>query len=118
LEDLSDGVQVYLDEDVLNLLLQDETDGMAKAIQTQLAVTTISSITQFIAQEIKREGMQFEDLGEDVGANRFIRKLASDSKMAPEDLLVLALSKPNHLVSLIESRFNLSNAIERLLKEN
>jgi hypothetical protein len=91
---------------------------MAKAIQTQLAVTTISSITQFIAQEIKREGMQFEDLGEDVGANRFIRKLASDSKMAPEDLLVLALSKPNHLVSLIESRFNLSNAIERLLKEN
>ena len=118
LEDLSDGVQVYLDEDVLNLLLQDETDGMAKAIQTQLAVTTISSITQFIAQEIKSEGMQYEDLGEDIGANRFIRKLASDSKMAPEDLLALALGQPNHLVSLIESRFNLSNAIERLLKEN
>lgn len=118
LEDLSDAVQVYLDEDVLNLLLQDETDGMAKAIQTQLAVTTISSITQFIAQEIKSEGMHFEDLGEDIGANRFIRKLASDSKIAPEDLLDLALTQPNHLVSLIESRFNLSNAIERLLKEN
>jgi hypothetical protein len=118
LEDLSDGVQVYLDEDVLNLLLQDETDGMAKAIQTQLAVTTISSITQFIAQQIKSEGMQFEDLGEDIGANRFIRKLASDSKIAPEDLLEKALTQSNHLVSLIESKFNLSNAIERLLKEN
>ncbi len=118
IEDLSDGVQVYLDEDVLNLLLQDETDGMAKAIQTQLAVTTISSITQFIAQELKSENLILEDLGEDIGANRFIRKLASDAKIAPEDLLDMALTKSNHLVSLVESRFNLSNAIERLLKEN
>jgi hypothetical protein len=118
LEDLSDGVQVYLDEDVLNLLLQDESDGMAKAIQTQLAVTTISSITQFISNELKSEGKLLEDLGEDIGANRFIRKLAADAKIAPEDLLELALTASNHLVSLVESRFNLSNAIERLLKEN
>jgi len=118
LEDLSDGVQVYLDEDVLNLLLQDESDGIAKAIQTQLAVTTISSITQFIAHELKTEGKLLDDLGEDIGANRFIRKLAADSKIAPEDLLDLGLTASNHLVSLVESRFNLSNAIERLLKEN
>jgi hypothetical protein len=118
LEDLSDGVQVYLDEDVLNLLLQDESDGMAKAIQTQLAVNTIAAITQYIAQEIKRDGITLSDVGEDIGASRFINKLAADVKMDPEDLLEMGLNKTNHLVSLIESRFNLSNSIERLLKEN
>jgi hypothetical protein len=118
LEDLSDGVQVYLDEDVLNLLLQDESDGMAKAIQTQLAVNTIAAITQYISQEIKRDGITLSDVGEDIGASRFINKLAADVKMDPEDLLEMGLNKTNHLVSLIESRFNLSNSIERLLKEN
>ena len=118
LEDLSDGVQVYLDEDVLNLLLQDESDGMAKAIQTQLAVNTIAAITQYIAQEIKRDGITLSDVGEDIGASRFINKLAADVKIDPEDLLEMGLNKTNHLVSLIESRFNLSNSIERLLKEN
>jgi hypothetical protein len=118
LEDLSDGVQVYLDEDVLNLLLQDESDGMAKAIQTQLAVNTIVAITQFIAQEIKRDGTTLSDIGEDIGASRFVKKLASDVKIDPEELLDLGLNKTNYLVSLIESRFNLSTAIERLLKEN
>jgi hypothetical protein len=118
LEDLSDGVQVYLDEDVLNLLLQDESDGMAKAIQTQLAVNTITSIAQCIAQELKASSKALEDVSEEIGASRFIRKLAADSKIAPEDLLEMAETSPNLLVSLVESRFNLSNAIERLLKEN
>jgi len=118
LENLSDGIQVYLDEDVLNLLLQDESDGMAKAVQTQLAVTTINAITQYVANDLKSEGKSLDDLGEEIGASGFIRKLAADMKVDPDDLLDLALKKSNQLVSLIESRFNLANVIERLLKEN
>jgi hypothetical protein len=91
---------------------------MAKAIQTQLAVNTNAAITQNIAQEIKRDGNTLSDVGEDIGASRFINKLAADVKIDPEDLLEMGLNKTNHLISLIESRFNLSNSIERLLKEN
>lgn len=118
LEDLSDGVIVYLDEDVLNLLLTDESDSMAKAIQTQLAVNTISTIAQYIGNELKADGSTIGELGEDVGASRFVYKLASNCKIDSNELMEMAVKNSNHLVSLIESQFNLANLVEHLLKDN
>lgn len=118
LEDLSDGVRVYLDEDVLNLLLTDESDSIAMAVQAQLAVSAIASITQYIGNELKSDGSTIGDLSEDVGASRFIYKLASNCKIDPNELVEMSVKNSNLLVSLIESQFNLASSIERLLKDN
>lgn len=118
LDDLSDGVIAYLDEDVLNLLLTDESESVPIAIQTQFAVQTLFAIAKQISQEMAARPSELQDLESDSGALRFILRMASECKIDANDLLEMAKSNESLLLSLIESKFGLANKIEKLLKGN
>lgn len=117
-EELNDSITFYLDEDVLNLLLTDETDKLAVALQFQLAVQTISSIIAFLSNQLKAEGLEFSDLNPESGAARFINKVALDCQTNVNELIERARVDIAYLNSLIESRFKLSSVIEKALKDS
>ncbi|TSA47903.1 MAG: hypothetical protein D4R50_02185 [Actinomycetales bacterium] len=118
LDDLSDGVIAYLDEDVLNLLLTDESESVPIAIQTQFATQTLFAIAKQISQEMASSTLELQDLKSDSGALRFILRMASECKIDANDLLEMGKSNESLLLSLIESKLDLANKIEKLLKGN
>ena len=118
LEDLGDAVVVYLDEDVLNLLLTDESESISIAIQTQFAVQTLLTIGKQISRELKDENRELQELSPESGALRFIMRISEDCKIDANDLLELALKNEPKFQSLIESRFSLASKVQKLLKGN
>lgn len=118
LEDLGDGVIAYLDEDVLNLLLTDESESVSIAIQTQFAVQTLFTIGKQIAQELEVENRELQELSPESGALRFIMRISEECKTDANDLLELAIKNESKFQSLIESRFSLATKIQNLLKGN
>jgi hypothetical protein len=118
LEDLGDGVVAYLDEDVLNLLLTDESESVSIAIQTQFAVQTLFTIGKQISQELKATNRELQELASGSGALRFIMRISEECKIDANDLLDLALKNESKFQSIIESKFGLATKVQKLLKGN
>ena len=117
-EELNDSITFYLDEDVLNLLLTDESDKLAVALQFQLAVQAISSIVIFLSNQLRNEGQEITDLNPDSGASRFLNKVAVDCNVNVYELIERGQKDIAYLQALIESRFKMSSVIERALKDS
>ena len=117
-EDLGDAVITYLDEDVLNLLLTDDTESISIALQTQFAVYTIFTIGKQIASELISNNKELQDLGTDCGALRFLMHLSSECKIDANDLIEIAIKNEAKFQSIIESRFGLAGKFQKLLKGN
>jgi hypothetical protein len=118
LEDLGDGVVAYLDEDVLNLLLTDESETVSIAIQTQFAVQTLFTIAKQICQEMKTGNRELQELSPESGALRFILRIAEECKIDANDLLELVDKNESKFQSIIESKFGLAAKVQKLLKGN
>ena len=118
LEDLGDGVVAYLDEDVLNLLLTDESESVSMAIQTQFAVQTLFTIAKEISKELSAKSLELQELQPESGALRFIMRLSDECKLNANDLVEMALKNESKLQSLIESKFGLAQKFQKLLKGN
>lgn len=118
LEDLGDAVVAYLDEDVLNLLLTNESEIMSIAIQTQFAVQTLFVIAKEISKEMNSSDVQLQDINPESGALRFIMRMSEECKIDANDLLEFALKNESVLSAHLESRFGLASKIQKLLKGN
>jgi hypothetical protein len=118
LEDLGDGVVAYLDEDVLNLLLTDESESVSIAIQTQFAVQTLFTIGKRISQELTDANRELQELASGSGALRFVMRISEECKIDANDLLEIALKNESKFQSIIESRFGLAAKVQKLLKGN
>lgn len=116
LDDLGSGITSYLDEDVLNLLLSNESDATSESVQTQFAIQTIFSIALAISNEMLEKQWELQDIPSDSAALNFMMRLSEECKVDANDLLDLAQKNQSALLSLIEARFNLSKKIGKLLK--
>lgn len=116
LEDLGAAITAYLDEDVLNLLLSNESDATSESVQTQFAIQTIFSIAVSVSSEMLEKQMELQDLSTDSAALNFMMRLSEECKIDANDLLELAKKNQSALLSLIEAKFNLSKKIGKLLK--
>jgi hypothetical protein len=116
LDDLGAGITAYLDEDVLNLLLTNESDSSSEAVQTQFAVQTLFAISLAIASEMKETQYQLQDLSSESAALNFIMRLSEECKIDANEVLDLASKNQSALLALIESKFNYAKKIGKLLK--
>ena len=116
LDDLGSGITAYLDEDVLNLLLTNESDSSSEAVQIQFAVQTLFTITLAIASEMKDSQYQLQDLSSESAALNFIMRLSEECKIDANEVLDLANKNQSSLLALIESKFNYAKKIGKLLK--
>jgi hypothetical protein len=116
LDDLGSAITAYLDEDVLNLLLSNESDSTSEAVQTQFAIQTLFAITQAISLEMDSQQCELQDLSSDSAALNFIMRLSEECKVDANDVLEQALRNQSSLTSLIESKFNYAKKIGKLLK--
>jgi|GEM_PF-3327190 len=115
-EDLSEVVTVYLDTDVLNLLLQDESDEASKIIQTNLAIQTVEALTRAVKQELDADGLGIDDLAVESGGYHFLSKLADDFHKDIQEVLDMASMEPHQFHSFLEARFKTLETTEDLLK--
>lgn len=115
-EDLSEVVTVYLDSDVLNLLLQDESDEASKLIQTNLAIQTVETLTRAIKQEMLADGLSVEELNPEGGCFFFLSKLSDDLKLGAQEILDMVIDDYPRFHSFMEGRFNSQKITEDLLK--
>jgi len=115
-EDISEVVTVYLDTDVLNLLLQDESDGSSKLVQTNLAIQTVETLTRAIKQELDSDGLSIDDLGVESGGHHFLAKLSDEFHKEMQEVLDMAVEDSQRFHSFLESRFKSLETTENLLK--
>jgi hypothetical protein len=115
-EDLSEVVTVYLDPEVLNLLLIDETDDVSKQIQISLVMQTIETILIGIVRALEEDGLTLDDLSTESGAIRFLDQLSANLKSTSEDLVDSVVSNPASIRASLEAHFKYRAIIEQLLK--
>lgn len=118
IEDLGDGVVAYLDEDVLNLLLTDESESVSIAIQTQFAIQTLVIIGKQISRDLSESNRELQELASNSGALRFIMKISEECKVDANDLIEVANKNESKFQAILESRFGLAPKVQKLLKGN
>lgn len=116
-ENIGDAIHVYVDEQVLNLLLANPTDLISMQMQIDLAVAATTDIATTIAGGIAKQGhVDPADLDGHSGAKTFIENLAVTLNISTSDALNLALDgfllRPR-----LEDAFNLRTTTLNMLKE-
>jgi hypothetical protein len=116
-ENVGDSVHVYVDEQVLNLLLANPTDLIAVQMQIDLAVTATTDIATTIARELAVQGhVDPTNLDGHAGAKEFIDNVAGALEMSVSEVLDLALDGPP-LRPHLEDAFGLRTTTLNMLKE-
>jgi DNA-binding PucR family transcriptional regulator len=115
-DDLSEVVTVYLDSEILNLLLIDESDEVSKQMQASLVIQTIETVVHGISQSLRDDGQSISELSDEVGAFRFMAQLSSNLKVSMEEIIQFSLSNPAILRAKLESQFKIRTLNEQLLK--
>lgn len=115
-EDLSEVVTVYLDPEVLNLLLIDETDDVSKQIQTSLVIQTVETVVQGIVRFMEEDGLALSDLDLSSGVLRFLEQLSANMRISTEDLIDISTGNFSLLRARLESYFKYRSINEQLLK--
>lgn len=115
-EDLSESITVYLDSEILNLLLIDESDQVSKHIQVALAIQTLEALLMGISRALEKDGLEYSDLSENSGSISFLQKLSGDLRLSIEELLSLCQRDPSKLRSQLEDKFKVQTLVEQLLK--
>ncbi|KMO75871.1 hypothetical protein MOBUDSM44075_02400 [Mycolicibacterium obuense] len=117
-ESLSDAVRVYLDEEVLNLLLARPNDSAAVQMQIELAVQATESVAAAIAKELFNGAVpSAEALEPAPAARRFYENLARTLDVDLADVLELAANQLPTLRAQLEAVFGMQAATATALKE-
>lgn len=118
-DDLSEAVFVYVDSEVLNLLLDSPTDASVVQMQIELAIQVTEAVAQAISREL-REGSTSEPTPESLepyaAALRFFQNLATILKTDVAHAMSLA-AEPNRLRAFLEAAFEMRSASAVALKE-
>lgn len=118
-EDLSEVVHVYVDPEVLNLLLANATESSAVQMQIELAIQATETVAQAISRDLG-DGGDTEPTPEALEAYpaplRFFQNLAKTLNTDVADALSLA-AQPNVLRAFLEAAFDMRAASATALKE-
>lgn len=118
---LSDEVRVYVEPEVLNLLLASPTDRGAIQMQVELAIQSMETVAATIAHDLSDDGKQApssEALSPYPAAARFFESLSRSTTLSVEDLLDVAVGEPNRLRAHLEVAFNAKAVTAQALKES
>lgn len=117
-ETLSDAVRVYVDEEVLNLLLANPTDSAAIQLQIELAVQATETVAVVIAKELGHGSVPTVDsLEASPAAKRFYENLARTLDITVANVLELATNQGPALRAFLEDAFDMRAATSTALKE-
>jgi hypothetical protein len=118
-EHIGDAVRVYVDPDVLSLLLANPTDSVSVQMQVELAIQATTAVAAAVVNELRDDNGKVDATGLDDhdAAKRFIDTLATTLKIGVADVLNLATEAPL-LSSHLEAAFGLRRATVSMLKEN
>jgi hypothetical protein len=117
-EELSDAVRVYVDADVLSLLLANPTDSSALQMQIELAIHATEMVAIAISRELSEGGEPTpEALEVYPAALRFFQNLARTLKTDLAAALALA-DEPSRLRAHLEAAFDARKASVVALKES
>lgn len=115
---LSDEVRVYMDPEVLSLLLANPSDGSSVQMQIELAVLATEVVAVTIARELSTSGAATESLlGPYAAAARFFANVARTTDLSVDDVLHFAANEPARLRAHLEASFGANAATVRALKE-
>lgn len=118
-EQLSDAVHVYVDPDVLNLLLASPTDAISIQMQIELAIQATETVAIAIVKDLStgEAPATADSLTPYPAAKRFIENLAKTLNVTVADVLDLAGSQQAVLRSHLEAAFKMRDATSSALKE-
>jgi hypothetical protein len=118
-DDLSEVVHVYVDPEVLNLLLANSTDSSAIQMQIELAIQATETVAQAISRDLS-EGGSIEPSPDALeaypGPLGFFQNLARTLDTDVSHALSLA-AEPNRLRAFLEAAFEMRTASATALKE-
>jgi hypothetical protein len=120
-EVLSDAVRVFVDPDILSLLLASPSDKASIQVQVELAIQAMETVASAIARELADDAKRapsLEALAPFQAASRFFESLSRGTGVPVEDLLDSAVSDPSRLRSQLEAEFGLKSATIQALKES
>jgi len=118
-ETLSDAVHVYVDPEVLRLLLANPADSSAVQLQVELAIQTTETVAVAIARDLTSDGSPPtpEMLEGRPAAKRFYENLARTLKCSVADALELSTNQCARLRSHLEGAFDMRKVTSSALRE-
>lgn len=118
-EALSDEVHVYVDPEVLNLLLANPNELTSVQMQIELALQATETVAVVIARDLASHGSapSANALDGYDAAKRFFENLARNLKITLADALDYASNDPATLRAYLEVAFNMRVATSAALKE-
>lgn len=116
---LSDEVHVYVDSEVLNLLLADPAEPSAVQMQIELALQATETVASTIAREVTEVDVSPSDSSLDSypAAKRFFEIVARNVSMSIAQCLTVAAEEPAILRAHLEAAFSMRAATSAALKE-
>lgn len=116
-ESLEDDVDVFLDVSILRLLQESPTSALAKYIQLELAVSTLSAIATKLAGIDLGDRIGGVHSLEDTAAWALCVELARTAGQLPEELLIAARDDPGLLRAVVEAHLNALKTTSQTLRE-
>lgn len=120
-EDLSDAVDVYVDDEILERLIAKEDTSFSIQFQTDLAIATheslVTSILRTLADETEKESPTVGDLDQFPSAFNYIERLSEKLKMDMAELFELVREDSARFRASLESLFDAYKMTLTALKE-
>lgn len=108
-DNIADAVGVYLDEEVLHLLQQSQSDALSVHIQYELAVATMGAVARACVSAIARESggaMSATDVSDHPAVERFLDRLAVQLKRDSLASLLGLIEDPDALEAHLRAAFD------------
>ncbi|USX46297.1 hypothetical protein [Dietzia kunjamensis] len=117
-DNLSDAVRVYVDGEILNLLLSQPSSPPAIHIQVELAIQATEAVATNIARELGDGSVPAVDLLNSApAAKRFCENLAQRLSIDLASLLQVATTQTPMLRALLEATFGMREVTSQALKD-
>jgi hypothetical protein len=118
---IGDAVHVYVDGEVLNLLLANPTEPLAVQMQIELAVLAMDVVAQTIVHELQDavgHSPTEADLEPYEAPRRFFESLGRAFERSVNEVIDISATAPELLRPLLEDAFGIRSATSTALKEN
>lgn len=116
---LSDEVHVYVDPEVLSLLLANPSEPSSVQMQIELALQATETVAGIIARDVTEESLSPNDRSLDSfpAAKRFFEIIARNINLSVGECLTVAAQEPAILRAHLEAAFKMRAATSAALKE-